>query len=282
MSATIPMIPNPKLDLEIQLEQLFNKNQLTKRIATEFRENMTLLNYINHKEINEDFAIGLLVQMVLHKRTTLPTLVGILKHHFEDSPDPCQRTTDELLKAAEADLVDWDPLTEKFIICGDISDEAKHELELFQYPLPMVIAPKTLHANKSTPYYALKDGSVILRKNHHNDDVCLDHINRVNSIRFSLDMDTATMIQNKWRHLDKPEPGEKPEEFEKRKKAFEKYDRTARDIMTMLVDHAGNEFYLTHKYDKRGRVYCQGYHVNYQGAPWNKAVIQLADKELVE
>jgi hypothetical protein len=44
----------------------------------------------------------------------------------------------------------------------------------------------------------------------------------------------------------------------------------------------GNEFCLTHKYDKRGRIYCQGYPVNYQGALWNKAVIQLAAKEIVE
>jgi DNA-directed RNA polymerase len=62
---------------------------------------------------------------------------------------------------------------------------------------------------------------------------------------------------------------------------FEKYDRTAKDVITALSIHTDG-FYLTHKYDKRGRVYCQGYHINYQGAPWNKATIQLADKELVE
>jgi len=39
---------------------------------------------------------------------------------------------------------------------------------------------------------------------------------------------------------------------------------------------------MTHRYDKRGRVYCMGYHVNYQGTPWNKAVIELADKEMIQ
>jgi DNA-directed RNA polymerase len=43
----------------------------------------------------------------------------------------------------------------------------------------------------------------------------------------------------------------------------------------------GNEFYLTHRYDKRGRCYAQGYHVNPQGNDWNKAVIELAEKEVV-
>jgi len=38
---------------------------------------------------------------------------------------------------------------------------------------------------------------------------------------------------------------------------------------------------LTHKYDKRGRCYSQGYHVNPQGNDWNKAVIEFAEKEPV-
>ena len=124
-------------------------------------------------------------------------------------------------------------------------------------------------------------GSIILRNNHHNDDVCLDHINRVNKIRFVINTDTATMVKNKWRNLDKPKEGETKEDFEKRKKAFEKYDRTAKDVISLLVKE-GNEFHLTHKYDKRGRIYCQGYHVSYQAAPWNKAVIEFADQEIIE
>jgi DNA-directed RNA polymerase len=44
---------------------------------------------------------------------------------------------------------------------------------------------------------------------------------------------------------------------------------------------ADDRFYLTNKYDKRGRTYSQGYHVNPQGADWNKGVIELADKELI-
>jgi DNA-directed RNA polymerase len=49
-----------------------------------------------------------------------------------------------------------------------------------------------------------------------------------------------------------------------------------------ILEGFSNEFYLTHRYDKRGRVYCQGYHVTYQGTPWNKAVLELADKEIIE
>jgi DNA-directed RNA polymerase len=41
-------------------------------------------------------------------------------------------------------------------------------------------------------------------------------------------------------------------------------------------------FHLTHKVDKRGRIYSQGYHVNTQGAAFKKAMIELAKEELIE
>lgn len=268
---------DPRLVLQTELEALYSKNQTLKRIRLEFLESeVDFIGYFNELDINPDFALDLLVQMVLHKRTTLPILVAILRPHFGDT----QRTVDEIKRAAEADLVDWSPTLQQFIVKIDITPDVQAEIDQYQYPLPMIVKPRLVRDNRDTGYM-LSSGSIILRKNHHDDDVCLDHINRMNRIRFSLDQDTARMIRNRWRNLDKPKTGETDNEFKKRVRAFEKYDRSSRAVMTKLLQY-GNDFYLTHKYDKRGRSYCQGYHVNYQGAPWNKAVIELADKELVE
>ncbi len=101
-----------------------------------------------------------------------------------------------------------------------------------------------------------------------------------NKVPFTINMGTALMVRNQWRNLDKPKEGETKQDFEKRKRAFEKYDRTAKDVMALLMQHS-DRFWMTHRYDKRGRVYCQGYHVNYQGTPWNKAVVEFANKEHV-
>lgn len=260
-----------------ELEKLFNKNQLMPRLRQEFQacKDFDFATYMLDKGIPLDFGFDLLAQMALHKRADLPTMVGCLRHHFNDS----QLTADMLQKATEADLVNWSPDYRKFIVIFTISDDVQRELDMFQYPLPMVIEPRKITKNTETGY-VLSGGSVILKKNHHDDDVCLDHLNRVNRIRFSADLDTATMIKNQWKGLDKPKAGESKEDFEKRQRAFKKYDNTAKDVLALLIQE-GNEFYLTHRYDKRGRVYCQGYHVNYQGAAWNKAVIQLAEKEHV-
>jgi hypothetical protein len=268
----------PKLAHQIELETLFSNNQTISRIKREFTEckEFDFLAYIDEHAIPEDFGLALLVQMVLHKRTTLPTMVGILRHY---AMGDCQLAADLILKAVEIDLCDWDAKRKELVIKFDISADVQADLDRYQYPLPMVIRPRLVTDNTETGY-CLTKGSILLRDNHHEEDVCLDHINRVNSIRFSIDHDTANMIQNRWRNLDKPKPGESKFEFQKRVRAFEKYDRSAKEVITKLLKY-GNEFYLTHRYDKRGRTYCQGYHVNYQGAPWNKAVIELADKEIV-
>ncbi len=266
----------PKLTLQLELERLYSKNQLIPRIRQEFLDDPNVTKELESKSIPLGFGIDLLVQMVLHKRANLPTMVGLLQKHFQSA----QECADMLLNAAKADLVDWSSTTSQFIIVLDISEDVKEDLERYQFPLPMVIEPKELTSNLQSGYL-LNESSVILKDNHHNDDVCLDHLNQSNKTKFCIDHDTATMIKNQWRNLDLLKQGETKQDYDRRVKAFEKYDRNAKDVMALLL-REGNEFYLTHRYDKRGRTYCQGYHVNYQGNPWNKAVIQLADKELVQ
>lgn len=270
--------PDPKVKHQMELEQLYNKNQLIPRIRKEFAECTTFnfVEYLEKQKIPVMFGLDVLVQMALHKRANLPTLVGCLRHHFNDS----QLTADMLTKAAEADLMDYNAALRVFVVKFEITADVQKELDMFQFPLPMVIPPMTVVNNKQTGMYT-SGGSIILRHNHHMDDVCLDHINRMNSIRFVINTATASMVKNKWRNLDKPKDGETKEDFQRRKRAFEKYDRTAKDVIGLIVQE-GNEFYLTHKYDKRGRIYCQGYHCTYQGAAWNKAVIEFADKEHID
>jgi hypothetical protein len=259
------------------LERLFSKNQLMQRIRAEFTEckQFDFRAYFVEKAIPEEFGFGVLTQMALHKRADLPTLVGCLRHLMKTS----QECADLLLKAAMADLMDWSPALRIFIVKFTISADVQAELDRFQYPLPMVVEPKEVKHNAQSGYL-LNNSSIILKNNHHDDDVCLDHINRMNRVKFAINFATATMIKNQWRNLDKPKEGETREDFERRVRAFEKYDKTAKDVIGVLL-REGNEFHFTHRYDKRGRTYCQGHHANYQGTPWNKAVIEFAEAEVV-
>ena len=265
-------------EVQIEMEKLFHKNQLHARIKKEFTDaDLPFKEVMVKNKIDPTFGFSLLVQMVLHKRAGVPVLVGILRKHFKGD---CQATADALLLACQIDLVDWNPRTKQFIVKYDITPDVQQELDTYQFPMPMVVPPKELQDNTDTGYYTSRN-SVILKDNHHDFDVCLDHLNHVNSVKLTLNHRVTSMIKNQWRNLDKPKTGEEHFEYKKRVKAFEKYDRTAYEVMGHL-DIAGTEFYLTHKYDKRGRVYCQGYHVNYQGNTWNKAVIEFADQETVD
>lgn len=261
-----------------ELEKLYNKNQLMTRIQSEFIncEQFDFLTFFQEKGIPEKFGLDLMAQMALHKRCDLPTLVGTLRRHFPDA----QQVVDMIKLCAQLDLLNWSPDLKQFIVVVTISKDVQEELDRFQYPLPYVVVPKTVKSNSDTGMFT-SGGSIILKKNHHDDDVCLDHINRCNRMAFRIDNRVATMVKNQWRNLDKAKDGESREDFEKRKRAFEKYDRTCKDVMDTVQKHS-DTFHLGHKYDKRGRTYCQGYHVDYQGTAWNKAVILFANEEVVE
>lgn len=265
-----------KREMQEKLEELFNKNQLMFRIRKEISDTPELLALCKAAGLDEKFGVDLMAQMALHKRASLPVLVGALRHHAPTS----QAVVDLIQRGAEGDLVDYSANLDLFIVKYILPEHVQAELDRFQYPLPMVCEPEYLRHNKMTGYLNGK-GSIILRDNHHDNDVCLDHLNRMNRIKFKINMDTATMIRNKWRNLDKPKEGETHDDFQDRRRSFEKYDRTARDVIKIL-EATGNEFNLTHRPDKRGRIYCQGYHVNYQGADWNKAVIEFFDEEYID
>ena len=82
-------------------------------------------------------------------------------------------------------------------------------------------------------------------------------------------MDTAEHCSVQWN---------KPIDTTAKQHSYDKYVNTAK---AMCKAFSGNDIYLTHKYDKRGRIYCQGYFISYQGTDWNKAVIELSNKEIV-
>lgn len=264
---------------QIDMEYMYAKNQTVKRLWNYF-VSIEADKAIEKVGLPVEFGLDLMVQMELHKRATVGVLVGILHKHFEDYENPFQVCANALHHSIEKKLVDWSEIDERFVVRHRASKEILDEIAKFQYPLPMVVEPKEIEHNKQTGYMTIK-GSVILKDNYHDDDVCLDHLNAMNKVPLCMNPTTVRMVQNQWTGLAKPKDGETFQDYKKRVDAFEKYDSVSRDVLDSLFT-LGNEFYLTHKYDKRGRTYAQGYHVNYQGNDWNKAVVEFADKEMVE
>jgi len=286
----------PDVQSQIDFEHLYNKNQVMSRLREEFNADEEVRERILGLELEgqapEGFLVDLLCQMVLHKRATVDILIGILHRYFEEHKDPFQACADALLKAAEEDFVDFEEVYKMdfatmkrecqptFIIRIDVSEDVYQDLDRYQYPLPMLVVPLEVKKNTDSGYYTFSK-SVILRNNHTEDDVYLAHLNRQNEVTYSLNTEVVRLIQNKWKNLDKQQPGEDKKDYQARVKAFAKYDEVSRDVIDHLVLH-GNRFHITTRYDKRGRSYTQGYHVNPQGNPWNKATVEFAHKEVVK
>lgn len=266
---------------QFDLEEMFSKHQLHSCIRQTFLD-AGVADVMEQQGIPSTFGIDLLIQMVLHKRTTVPVLTGILKKHFEDNAsidNPAQFCADMILVMVDLDWLDWEDMSQQLIIRIDIPDAVKARMEIFQYPLPMIEKPDPVTNNRQTGYQSIR-GSLLLKNNHHDEDICLDHINRSNAIPLALNADVVAFVQNQWKDLSAPKEGESRQDYVKRVTAFEKYDRVSRDVLAALMAQ-GDRFWLTHKYDKRGRTYSQGYHVNPQGNDWNKACVEFADAELL-
>lgn len=269
---------------QLETERTLAKNHLLPRLRSEFRH-AGLGELLEELDVPEKLGIDCLVQMALHKRATLPTLVGLLRHHlvedFGDTTEASQLTADLIGHMAEQDLLNWDERLQLFVFVYDVTAQCRAELDRFQYPLPMVVKPKPLQSNEDTGYLTIK-GSVMLGGAHTDDDVCLDHLDRMNAVELTINMDTVRMVQNRWRNIDRPKQGETLDDYNKRLKAFRKYDTTARDVIEFLdLANQDEPIHLTHRYDFRGRSYAQGYHVNYQGNTWAKAIVEFHHQELV-
>ena len=263
---------------QMELEHMYNKNQLVSRIRQEFKqcEQFDFAAAFGEIGVPEKLGFAILTQLAIHKRANLPTMVGCLRHEV----DYLSQATDALERMSRADFIDWDPEQELFIVKLDITADVQREVDTYQFPLPMIVKHRAVEDNFDTGYLTARY-SILLKNNHHDGDVCLDHINRINSIPLSVDVDVANMVHNQWKGLDKQKDDETRQDFLRRVKAFKKYDETAHTVMSILVN-AGNRFFLTHAYDKRGRTYAKGYHISYQGNDWNKSTICFADGEIVK
>ena len=272
-------------DNQKMLETFFNARQTPKLLRKELLGSPTVVTAIQASELDEDFALDLLSHMILAKRAPVSALIGLLKHHFAGSSCQLQTTADAIKQAVLKDLVDWDPTREQVVIRFDV-DAATHELiRQYQYLPPMAVPPLKVGGldgrNRGSGYLTVRSDSLLLKDTHHDGELCPDSLNRFNGIPLRLNIEVATRVNNTWKNLDRPKADETYEEYQKRVKAFERYQKDTAFTMALMVE-MGNEFFLTHKYDKRGRTYCMGYHVSYQGNCWNKAVIELADEEHVQ
>ena len=104
-----------------------------------------------------------------------------------------------------------------------------------------------------------------------------DFLNSIQAIPFSLNMDMLELLSDTLK-----EPEEELTYFDKqdRIKAFNNLLQETDTVIDYLLEN-DNKFWFLWKYDKRGRSYSQGYHINPQGNAYRKAILEFHNKELL-
>lgn len=137
---------------------------------------------------------------------------------------------------------------------------------------PMICKPKPWHNNDNTGggYLHSKGSCILGALNHHNHHQNLNHLNILQSIPWELN-----------KHIvDMDEVPNKVLETAEQQDQFENFKQEAVKVRNMLIN-TGNRFYFQWKYDKRGRSYSTGYHVNLQSTEYQKASLQFKHKEVL-
>ncbi len=167
-------------------------------------------------------------------------------------------------------------------------------IENSRYLPPMVCEPLEVKNNYSSGYLTHNDSLILGSGNHHEGDLCLDVINKLNRVQLRLDTqflstveeDPSTEFTIEWAKDKAAEKGrylsnaQAKIQVEKALENWHRFKKHGYELYTLLVQ-TGNCLHLTHKVDKRGRIYAQGFHITSQGSAFKKASLELYKEELV-
>lgn len=153
------------------------------------------------------------------------------------------------------------------------------------YLPPMVEKPKMIHNNYQSGYHTVNDCVILgFTENQHKEHLALDVINRLNSIKYSLDPFILGNYEKQWHREELHEDelalldNQEQLDYHIQHQTWQQYQEQFEVLSELLKDKT---LYFLHKYDKRGRIYTQGYHFSNQGTSFEKACLNLKTKELI-
>lgn len=232
--------------------------------------------------INKDLTkviLNILTQTVLIASDYVPLLTicssvsfGLSRYH------DIQTCADVLWLINQTDLILIDIVGDTRYIQSnmELPDELVNRLTIMCVLPPMLVKPRTLRHNKSCGYLTINKDSLILgdKENYHDECISLDVLNTLNSQALTLDLDICYKFQKEFKSEFDKDTDEYLNQCKTYKRAKEQFEYF-RDVIQ------DKTIFFTHKVDKRGRIYSQGYQFNTQGSSYEKACLQLKVKEFV-
>lgn len=221
-----------------------------------------------------EFAFAVVTEVMLLKRSTtsITAVIGAGLTHLRDiRKDAAERlslASDLIFEMAKADLIDMIPphlsvsgdleVGKAFELVGDIASIVSQ----VHYLPPLIEAPKAVWGMEDSAYHVAKVSVVSRDTIDVGQDMAWDALNLSNKVEFSLDMEFLELVEEQvnpdapWLKQQTPQ-------------------------VVGLLENTGNKFHFSHFYDYRGRVYVRGYHLNYQGDSYRKAMVNFAKAESI-
>jgi hypothetical protein len=192
---------------------------------------------------------------------------------YEDEFDAIKTAAEILVICAQQDLIEMDQTYGETILVSHnwpLNRELELHINRMMFLPPMICEPKEVTSNKGTGYLTFEESVILGRENHHSKKVSLDVLNIINQVSLSIEPEALVYEEKPNKLLEEPE----------QVIAFEAMRDASREVYNYLMG-ASNQFWLTHKFDKRGRLYSIGYHLHLQSTQYKKSLIEFTKKELI-
>jgi hypothetical protein len=187
------------------------------------------------------------------------------------------RTAAEILAVCEGELYELMAHDYKGNPTGTLALEPKikpsldvlSRIDEFMYVPPMVMPPKKWESNQGGGHYTQQESCILGQHNHHKGTQALDCLNTLQAIEWELDPEILRLREKPNKRPDTPE------------KSIQ-FDLMKTTSSRLYKEYTGIPFYFMWKFDKRGRMYSSGYHINLQSTDYKKALLSFVTKEVIE
>ena len=163
-----------------------------------------------------------------------------------------------------------------------LSEETYNLIERQMFIPPMISKPQKIKTSWESPYYTFNEAVMTGKSELNNSgNIGLDVINTQNHVALTLNEEFLNTVEElPPNNVDTDEECNTYTNLTSKREEWEVFKKESEWVYSLMVEH-GNKFYLSWKPDQRLRLYAKGYHINPQGRPYKKAMIELHHKELV-
>ena len=228
----------------------------------------------------DEIVLDVLVACLGSDSQSIQTACGAIypSLKYEEDIDGVKMVADILFVLCESDLYDIYHNSSKELCIRSVYKLEPITLQAInrtKFLPPMLCKPNKVRYNDDCGFITFKEHCILKRHNHHDLPISLDVLNIQNAIELCLDpfvLEFEKEFKMKDEYKDKTvlQLKEIQDQFELAK--AETYS---------LYDSLPEVFYLLHRCDSRGRLYCSGYNISYQSVEHDKAVINIAKKEFI-